>query len=60
MSEFYTVADIAKILRVSKNTAYRVANSDGFPSVKIGGTYRIPKKQFEIWCDKFLGKEVKI
>lgn len=60
MNEFYTVADIMGVLRVGKNTAYGLINSDGFPSIKIGGTYRIPKKEFEAWCEKHIGKEVKI
>jgi excisionase family DNA binding protein len=58
--ELYTVADIMRILRISKNLAYSLVVSDGFPSIKIGRTYRIPKKEFEVWCARHIGKEVKI
>lgn len=38
-----TVEDLARILAISKNTAYALVRSGKIHSVKIGRTYRIPR-----------------
>lgn len=40
-------------LDISKNTAYNLIKQEGFPTIKIKGTYRIPKKAFDSWLEKF-------
>ena len=42
-----TVEDLARILAISKNTAYELVRSRKIRSVKIGRTYRIPKAALE-------------
>jgi excisionase family DNA binding protein len=40
---YWTVAEIATRLRVSKMTVYRLAETEAFPgTLRIGRTYRIP------------------
>lgn len=45
----YTIKDIMRILSISKSSAYRLANTDGFPCVRIGKLIRIEKDAFENW-----------
>jgi len=47
----YTVGEIAKLLGVSKTSAYRLISSDQFHSVKIGGQYRVSKVVFDEWLN---------
>lgn len=50
--EFYTVQEIQKILKIGKNQAYDLVKQEGFPKIKIGTGYRIPKTEFDEWCKK--------
>lgn len=47
----YTVTDIARILGVSSNTAYRLIPEKLFKSVRIGTTIRISKRSFDQWLE---------
>lgn len=49
MDEFYTIKEIQELLKIGKNTAYKLVREPGFPKVRIGCDYRIPKGQFEKW-----------
>ena len=42
-----TVEDLARILAISKNTAYELVRSRKIRSVKIGRTYRIPRSALQ-------------
>ncbi|MDM8202391.1 helix-turn-helix domain-containing protein [Allofournierella massiliensis] len=48
-SRTYTVNDIAAILDIGHATAYKLANSGAFKTVRIGNMIRISKKSFEDW-----------
>lgn len=54
--EFLTVEDIQRILRVGKNRAYQLCKRGDFPVVKLNSQYRIPKAEFEKWCEKQMYK----
>lgn len=43
----YTVEEIAKILRVSRNTAYEAVRRGEIPTVKIGRRLLVPRTAFE-------------
>lgn len=43
-SDVLTVSDLMKILKIGKNTAYRLLKENTIRSHKIGRNYRIPKK----------------
>lgn len=45
----YTVAEIAKILGVSKGAAYSLVKESTFKSIKIGKSIRINKESFDKW-----------
>jgi len=43
--------DIAGILGVSKNNAYAIIHSQGFPAVRVGKQYRILRSNFIDWLE---------
>ena len=51
-SEVYTVADIQKLLKIGRDSAYELVKQDSFPSIKIKNQYRIPKESFYEWLNK--------
>lgn len=48
-SRTYTVNDIAAILGIGRTTAYKLANSGAFKTIRIGNMIRISRKSFEEW-----------
>jgi excisionase family DNA binding protein len=40
-SRFVTVAEVAKLLRVSNMTVYRLVQAGQLPAVRVGRSYRI-------------------
>ena len=48
----YTVPEIQDILGIGKNSAYSLAKSGAFRTVRIGGSIRISKKSFDMWLDE--------
>lgn len=48
-SRTYTVNDIAAILGIGRATAYKLANSGEFKTIRIGNMIRISRKSFEDW-----------
>lgn len=49
MQEMLTTKDIQEQLGISRNTAYKLIRLQGFPKIKIGHSYRIPKDKFEAY-----------
>ena len=45
----YTENDIAAILGIGRATAYKLANSGAFKTIRIGNMIRISRKSFEDW-----------
>ena len=48
-SRTYTVNDIAAILGIGRASAYKLANSGAFKTIRIGNMIRISRKSFEDW-----------
>ena len=38
----YEVKDIMQIMRISRNTAYKLIQQEGVPYMRVGGRYKIP------------------
>lgn len=55
---YYTIRDIMQMFQISKNTAYRLAKTDGVPCMKIGNTFRFEKEAFDTWRKRNLNKTV--
>ncbi len=41
---FLTVAEVADVMRVSKMTVYRMVHSGQLPAVRMGRSFRVPRK----------------
>ena len=50
--ETFTVKEIQNILRIGQVTAYQLVHTPGFPVVKIGRAYRIPRAGFYDWLNR--------
>ena len=49
----YTVPEVAHILGISRNAAYKLVNTEkGFVTVRIGKSIRIPIESFETWLNE--------
>lgn len=49
----YTVAEVAKLIGVSKPMAYDMVHIQGFPHIRVGTRIRIPKNAFHLWFDEY-------
>ncbi|EPD28610.1 excisionase family DNA binding domain-containing protein [Actinotignum schaalii FB123-CNA-2] len=45
--QFYTVAEVAELTRVSKMTVYRMVHAGDLPAVRVGSSYRVPASAVE-------------
>lgn len=54
LEKMFTVSEIADHLRVSKKQAYRIVESKGFPSVRIGRRILIPEEKYKAWIDSHI------
>jgi predicted DNA-binding transcriptional regulator AlpA len=47
--EVLTAPDIAKILKISRATAYEIMERDDFPTIHIGRNKRVMAHEFAAW-----------
>lgn len=50
--EIFTVKEIQHILRIGQVNAYQLIRTPGFPVIKIGRAYRIPRASFYDWLSR--------
>lgn len=50
--EVLTAQDIAKILKVSRATAYEIMERTDFPTIRIGRNKRVMAHEFQSWILK--------
>ena len=48
-NEMLTVKDINKYFHISINAAYNIIHSKGFPAIRIGNSFRVPRSVFIQW-----------
>jgi excisionase family DNA binding protein len=46
-TRFLTIFEVAAILRISRQTIYRLVHSGELEAIKIGGAYRIPDRALQ-------------
>lgn len=49
---FFTLEEVAEILRVSKRTIHRMIQQRKMPAFKVGGQWRIPETRFKEWIEQ--------
>lgn len=52
LPQILTPEDVARVLHISRNTAYEVIHSKGFPAFKVGKQYRVKRDRFIQWMDE--------
>jgi excisionase family DNA binding protein len=52
MDKLYTFKELCQCLDISETTGYTLVRRRDFPSVKIGGQYRIMGSKLEEWLEK--------
>lgn len=60
MQKMLSPKDIQQIFGCSRNKAYQIIESKGFPKIKVGKQYYIPEADLERWVAKNTGNEVRI
>lgn len=53
-----SVEEFGKLFGVSRVTAYQLANSKGFPSVRVGRKILVLRKQLETWLEEHMNGDV--
>ncbi len=49
---FLTVAEVARVMRVSKMTVYRLVHSGALEAVRVGRSFRVPDKAVQEYLRK--------
>ena len=57
---YYTINDVCKIMHLSRDTVYKLCDTNGFPSIRIGSRVLVDIEEFDKWRKRHLGKNVKI
>lgn len=47
-----TPQQVAEFLQVEPQTIWRMIRRGELPAIKVGRVYRIPKRDFDEWCEK--------
>ena len=50
--------DVSAILGLSRGGTYNLIHSEGFPKIKVGKRYIIPKAKFLEWIDTNIGNRI--
>ncbi len=56
--ELLKVAEIQKLLKLSKGKTYQLVNMKTFPTVRIGRAIRVPRGALETWIKKQCQEEL--
>jgi excisionase family DNA binding protein len=50
--EYLKVPEVAKVLRIARSRAYELVGSGEIPSVRIGRSVRVSRKELERWLEE--------
>ena len=53
----YDIKDIMQIMKISRNTAYRLIKKEAIPHIRIGNRYKIPVERFNNWFSLYSQSE---
>jgi len=53
-AQFYCVSDIQQILKIGRNSAYKLITANDFPSIQVGKRIIVPVDRFNNWVDNQL------
>lgn len=46
---------VAKTLGISISSAYELMHEDGFPTLRVGSRFVVPKEKFRQWVERQIG-----
>jgi excisionase family DNA binding protein len=52
-----TMKNIQDVLQICRPKTYELAHTEGFPVVKLGRNFRVPRDAFLRWLNEQAGKE---
>jgi len=58
MQKLYTVSEIQKIFQMKRSKAYKLMQSEQFPTIKIGRTRYITEEDLELFIKQNMGREI--
>lgn len=50
-----TMNHVINIMGISKDTAYKLPHTEGFPVVRFGRAIRVPRDAFFVWLERQAG-----
>jgi excisionase family DNA binding protein len=50
--EYLKVPEVAEMLRIARNTVYQLVGEGEIPSVRIGRSLRVSRKELERWLEE--------
>jgi excisionase family DNA binding protein len=50
--EWLKVPEVARIIRVARSRAYELVGSGEIPSVRIGRSVRVSRRELELWLEE--------
>ena len=50
--EYLKVPEVARIIRVARSRAYELVGSGEIPSIRIGRSVRVSRKELERWLEE--------
>lgn len=56
--DFLTVKELCEQLQISRNFAYKLIATKGFPAVRIGKRYRISRQGLIDWTKQNAGSQI--
>lgn len=57
---YYTIQNIMDMFGISKSVAYKLANIDDVPCMRIGAKYLFEKEAFDIWRKRNLKRVIEL
>ena len=50
---------LAKVLGVAVSSAYELMHEKGFPSVRIGKRFIVPREDLKVWIENYIERKTK-
>ena len=50
---------LAKVLGVGASSAYELMHEKGFPSVRIGKRFVVPREDLKVWIENYIERKTK-
>jgi hypothetical protein len=46
-----TMRDVQQVTRLARDVAYRLPHTEGFPVIRFGRVFRVPRDRFFAWLE---------